>query len=260
METMFEKSSIVVLNKEEIYSVEKEKYFGQMMTQIENKNYYVKKVYVEGLVNELLSGIIAKKVNLKTPNMKIALVTSLNDFYLLSEDFRSEDKIYTNGSLYNPQAYGDSKIYHSISSYEKFLKQTGDVHYKKFLLQLLKLSIYDAYRREKDRTHGNYFFNVKDYEDMVLLDHCDSFNGDDRYFVQNEQFCFKEKSNTIIPYLKKYPELKQMVEILIQLDMGTCLQELEDTYCLKLSNQLKEYYEEEVIGPKKEFTRWLNKM
>lgn len=225
-----------------------------------NKNYYVKKVCEKELINELLSALIAKEVNLKTPDILVGKIASSSQLYMLSEDFYKEGKVYTNGSLYKPQAYGDSKIYSSISSYETFLKNTKDLHYQKFLLQLLKLSIYDAFRKEKDRTYGNYFFNVQNYEDMILLDHSASFNGDQRYFVKNEQFCFPKNSNTMIPYLKKYPELKEMVETLFYFNMDDVLKELEKVYHLTLNESSKEYYKKEVLGPKKEFQRWLNKL
>ena len=221
--------------------------------------YHVKNISSQRLTNELISNILAQKGNLNTPELEIG-ITMDNQLSLLSKDFRIPGKRYLSGFALSPQYYGNPNIFNTIQEYEEFLNQIEDRDTEILLLQLLKMSVFDAFRKEQDRNGYNYYFEEDNYNHMILIDHSESFFGKKRYFVQNEQFSFPSKSNTIIPYLQKYKELREMVQLYRDMDMENIFQEFENTYPIFLSNEQKESYKKEVEGPKKVFSNWLNKM
>lgn len=232
---------------------------GQPIVYLDGVCYYVKYISKERLTNELISSILAQKGHLTTPELELGIDVN-KQLTLLSKNFEVPEKEYCSGSVFAPQYYGNPKIFYKIQEYEKFLNQIVEQDAEILLLQLLKMSIFDAFRKEQDRSGKNYYFEKENYNHLILIDHSECFFGNPRYFVQNAQFSFSSNDNTMLPYLKKYKELRELLELYKNINMEDILKELENTYPIFLSSKQKETYKKEVEGPKKVFSNWLKKM
>lgn len=220
--------------------------------------YYVKDVSMDRLINELLSYLIAKKSNLLTPDLRIG-ITEKRKVKLLSKSFDEDGKHFYSGATINPYQYGYLNRFNTVEDYEKFLDEIDIPNAEIVLLETLKMGIFDAFRQEQDRSSYNFYF-TDNYKKLILIDHSESFFGKTSYFVKNDLFRFSKESDTLLPYLRRYKELRELVQYYQNFDMDQVLTELEQTYPILLSDTTKEYYKKEVEGPKKVFTKWLNKM
>lgn len=227
----------------------------QYHVDYEGEFYYTKKGKDDFIFNELLSEKIASSKELTTPKLKLVLEN--NQFTLLSKDFKKK-KPYVSGSLFSPSSYGNPTLFFQIEDYENYLKELEEYD-EKYFLSLLKMTIFDIYTKNQDRSRGNYYFNKEDYSDMVLLDHENSFT-DGHHLVQNEQFTLTKKSKSLLPYLKKYPELRNLVNQLLEEDILKDIQEIEEEQGIIIQEEDKQYYEKEIQDSKKLLKSWTKKL
>ena len=229
-----------------------------MKVHLKDGDYFQKKLDKRRFFNEVISHEIAENVGLQTPFLKY--VRKEEDYILFSKDFREEGKEYVQGYYHSPMFYSLPFVHDSIASYEKFLYTLQEPNASIFLLQLLKMSLFDAFREEQDRSGRNYFFEKDHYENMILLDHSECFFGKPHYFISNQQFTLSQKRNDMVVYLKKYKELYEFMRKLLSIDMETLLQQIEQHYELEIPHSFELEYIDGVQKTKKVFQKWKNKM
>ncbi len=229
-----------------------------MIVHLKDGDYFKKKLDERRFLNEVVSHEIANKVGLQTPSFKY--VQTEDEFIYLSKDFKEKGKEYVQGYYYSPMAYSLPFIYDSISSYEKFLNTLEEPNASIFLLQVLKMSLFDAFREEQDRSGRNYFFEKDHYENMILLDHSECFFGKGRYFISNQQFSLVERKSDMVTYLKKYKELYKFLEKLIAIDMEALFKEIMYRYDIEIRRGFQNQYMDEVKKTKKVFHGWAAKV
>ena len=240
--------------------------------QINNKWYYFK--IPEGtteLVNELIGEKLAHHFGLKTVHYLLAKDQSTKQIGLISENYRKKNyKYFSPDELPN---YSLEKSYDGImfESLKKHCK--SEQKYKQLILQLLKLTILDFYLSQTDRNNGNLIFEKGKTTNLApLLDYSESFNvGKNHYEKTAFDFSFNNHNKNFYLYanalfflgipskqyyelVEQYPEIKDYLEQLLDIDLIKLLQEIEYEYSFKISREIKYYYSYYDIN-KKEFVR-----
>jgi len=197
-------------------------------------------------LNELIGEFLANYIELETINYNIGCMNLSNgekNYGLLSPSFRKKGFKYI-----TPYDLGLSPNQANLNNLEniRYLCK-NDKNHKKLVSQILKMIALDIYMDQNDRTVNNLLFKKKkgnlelgplyDYEQSFFVDK-DTNNqpaGNYQAYILGLNLDNKDA-------LTKYPELKELFDIFLSIDITSVLEQIKEKFNLQIPNELKNEY------------------
>ncbi len=209
------------------------------------------------ILNELIGPKIAHKLDLKTVNNFPAILDyneELKLYGIISENFKDPNKEYlTMTELgFKPRTNPD---YKNLKQLKRYCRKED---YEELLNGILKMTCLDYILGQADRVLSNFLFE-KDGKKITfapLFDYAEAYECIkegcvyDKY--KNSQLKFSVGNSIIAPafwepkfqrILKKYPQFREYLDKVCNIDIMEILEEIEDEHRLKIPDDYKEYYD-----------------
>ena len=211
--------------------------------KIDNEWYFYKSDgYDFHFVNELLGEFISKYFKLDTIHYNVAKLCvngQKEEYGLLSKNFCDKEHYYKTAWDYNFMPKADLSILDDIR-----IICNSDSEYLLLLKDLKKFFIRDFYVSQLDRTGNN--FMLKGGKDGIrlapLYDYENSFESCTPEIYRNQIAGINLKNNETKYKLKNDEIFQELLQLIIELNMSSLLQMVEDTHNIVISSDLKEYY------------------
>ena len=238
-------------------------------------HYFKDMTDLDKYLNEILGSLLAKQLDLKTINYKLACIDLPDDtiYGLLSPSFFAKNRKY----VMVDSIIGTKKVPTDLSYLDKFtpfFKRNSDL--ERFILELLKMAVLDFYMNQIDRVKENfYIIQNKDSLSLgPLYDYSESFNSiyDDArydyafnypsnrnsksYVYANAIMKLEFPSKELYELFARYPEFKTYFSRILDINMEELLETIRKKYDIKTPAYLEDHYIE-FDKEKKEFVKSL---
>ena len=185
-------------------------------------------------LNELIGEFLGNYLNVDTIHYEVASLSG--EYGLASESFIKPHNKYL--------FFRDIGLFNNCVNLDNLReirrKCKNDENYKELVSDILKLTAIDLYMGQADRSIGNFQFrkDKNGFHLAPIYDFEESFND-----VYKSHY----SSNLLgldLDKLKDYPELKNMVNELLTVDVNKMLEQIEDERKLLIPSERKTYYKE----------------
>lgn len=238
-----DKEDLLYLTENESPVVDGERVF------YEDDWYYLKKVNNERLYNELIGKYILEKVGGTAVSYQVAIKNdNMKKIFIMSKNFRVKENSYLDrinrwGFFNELNALICSAYKDKIVCNTKFLDKVKDPD---LVDDILKLSAVDIAMRQGDRYVRNITSEIDSSGKERLApgyDFEDSFevNGP-AYFYMNPYIMVGYDERSINRLVKRYPKLKEYLNVAMQIDVKELRDHIESNYPVKMEEAAVKRY------------------